>query len=60
MTDLLTPEQELKEWPRVTAARICAMPDIEDRRRAIAEVPASMQALVRKHVEIHFERKKWK
>lgn len=47
------------EWPRITAARICAMPDIEDRRRELAKVPKHLQELVREHVAIYFERKKY-
>lgn len=39
-------------WPRQYAAQIVALPSIDERRAALAQVPEHLRDLVRKHVEI--------
>lgn len=59
MTDLFQSQSDVQEWPRITAARICAMPDIEDRRRELERVPSCIRDLVKAHVADYFWRKKY-
>lgn len=45
-------------WPRHYAAEIMSLKTREERREALSKVPAHLQSLTRKHVEIEFERRK--
>lgn len=56
MSDLFAPDFE---WPRVTAARICQLATVEERRKALESVNPVLLPLVKAHVGDYFERKKW-
>lgn len=46
------------KWPRVYAAEICELKTKKERLDALQNVPEDIRELVKKHVEIFFDRKK--
>ena len=44
-------------WPRTYAAQILKIENREDRKAALKNVPRQYQALVRKHVEIVYQKR---
>ena len=46
------------KWPRTYAAEIMSETSLKTRREMLEQVPAHLQSLVKKHVEIAYELKK--
>jgi len=48
------------KWPRVYAAEIIAMKSIEERRKALANVPDPFKDMVKKYVTNEFTMRKYR
>ena len=48
------------KWPRVYAYEIIAMESLDDRRKALANVPDPFKAIVKKHVTNEFTMRKYR